>query len=141
MIYLLDTNILSEPSRVKPDPNVSRRLMEPDLRLVTASVVWLELWSGFHRLETGRRKSKVKDYLESLLETNLMILPYTQRCAEIQAALASSLAQQGKTLPVVDAMIAGTALANDLILVTRNVADFQNIPKLQIENWFQPPAH
>jgi predicted nucleic acid-binding protein len=54
MIYLLDTNILSEPSRVKPDPHVSRRLMEPDLRLVTASVVWLELWSGFHRLETSR---------------------------------------------------------------------------------------
>ncbi len=137
MKYLCDTNILSEAVKPKPNAGVLRRLQDSERVLFTAAVVWLELWQGYHGLAPGRRKTCIGEYLEGLRRSNFLILPYTEACAERQADFSTTLARTGRVVPVLDAMIAATALANQLILVTRNDADFEFIPELQVENWFQ----
>ena len=136
MTYLLDTNVLSEAIKPKPHAGVLARLKDPETVFSTAAIVWLELWQGYHQLPTGQRKSRVGEFLEGLRLSNMGILPYTQACAETQAQFASSLAATGRVLPLVDSMIAATAVTFDLTLVSRNVADFNCVPGLKLENWF-----
>ncbi|MBT9587640.1 type II toxin-antitoxin system VapC family toxin [bacterium] len=136
MKYLLDTNLLSEAIKPKPHSGVLARLQDPDLKLATAAVVWLELRQGFERLPTGRRKTIVGEYLHGLRGSNLQILDYTEACAELQAQFSAALTRQGRPVPLVDAMIASTALVYNLTLVTRNRSDFEAIPNLRLEDWF-----
>jgi tRNA(fMet)-specific endonuclease VapC len=63
-------------------------------------------------------------------------LSYTQDAAKWHGETAARLQLQGKTPPFVDTQIAAVAKTNNLILVTRNVDDFENFTDLKIENWF-----
>ena len=68
------------------------------------------------------------------------IIPFDASCASIYSDLAQKLKQNGTPTPQFDLLIAATAIANNLILVTRNTQDFEVIAKvsnLMMENWFE----
>ena len=75
MRVLLDTNVLSEPLRERPDPAVMAQLEHGTHALYTASVVLHELSYGIHRLAAGRRQERLNSYLQALLASGLTVLP------------------------------------------------------------------
>jgi tRNA(fMet)-specific endonuclease VapC len=135
--YLLDSNILSEPARLKPDDNVLEKLANHDGEYATASIVWHELVYGSELLAASRRKKQLQSYLAMLLVNGLRILPYDQTAADWYAKERARLKRQGKTCAYADGEIAAIAVSRNLTLVTRNTKDFDSFQDLSLQNWFE----
>jgi tRNA(fMet)-specific endonuclease VapC len=125
--YLLDSNILSEPARLKPDDNVLEQLANHDGEYATASIVWHELVYGCELLAASKRKKQLQSYLAMLLANGLSILPYDQVAADWYA----------KERANADGEIAAIAVSQNLTLVTRNIKDFDSFQDLSLQNWFE----
>ena len=134
--YLLDSNILSEPARLKPNAQVLKQFANHDDCYATAAIVWHELVYGCELLPASKRKEQLQAYLEMLLMNGLIILPYDQLAADWYAKERARLQLQGKTCAYADGEIAAIAVSNKLILVTRNIQAFQNFQSLSLQNWF-----
>ena len=134
--YLLDSNILSEPARLKPNARVLQQFLNHDGCYATAAIVWHELVYGCELLQASKRKEQLQTYLEMLLMNGLIILPYDQLAADWYAKERARLQFQGKTCAYSDGEIAAIAVSNKLTLVTRNTQDFQNFQNLNLQNWF-----
>lgn len=132
--YLLDTNILSEPLRPAPHPNILEKLQLYQEQLATAALVWHELWFGAGRLPDSARRRAIEGYLTGVVALSIPILPYNQEAAVWHARERARLAGSGRTPPFVDGQIAAIAKTNDLVLVTINQADFQFFD-VKIEDW------
>jgi len=137
IIYLLDTNILSEPARKIPDMKVMQRFSESDGQYATAAVVWHELQYGCALLANSTRKTQLQSYLSTLQDNGLIIISYEKSAAEWFALQRASLKRQGKTVTYADGEIASIAAVNNLTLVTRNIDDFVNYKNLKLDNWFE----
>lgn len=133
--YLLDTNIISEAVRPQPNPNVMQRLVEARSTVAIASVVWHEALVGCYRMPESHRRRTVEAYLLEEVQA-LPILPYTKESAEWFATERARLIPIGRSPAYADGQIAAIAKINNLILVTRNTADYENFQDLAIENWF-----
>ena len=136
MKYLLDTNIISEPTRLKPNPNVIKKLELESIFSCTSATAWQELWHGIHLLEESKRKDALKDYLKQLAEDGFKILPFCQQSAEWLAKERAKLKRKGIIVSKYDSEIAAVAYVNQLTLVTRNTNDFAVFNDIHIENWF-----
>ena len=135
LIYLLDTNTISEPLKAEPNQQVMENIARYHAQIAIAAVVFYELVRGMELLPDSKKRLKTMDYIDSVV-VKFSILPYTQDAAKWHGETAARLQQQGKTPPFVDTQIAEVAKTNNLILVTRNVDDFKNFTDLKIENWF-----
>lgn len=136
MTYLLDTNILSEPTKRNPDPNVLFQFEQNDGHLCTAATVWHELTFGCALLPDSKRKALLQSYLRLLLENGLTILPFDAEAAEWLADERARLQRLGLATAYADGEIAAIAACHELILVTRNIADFRHYQGIVMENWF-----
>ena len=134
--YLLDSNILSEPSRPRPDDQVQSRLKAHRHEVCTAAPILHEMHYGLVRMPEGARKQHLIRYLDQVLHRPLTILPYDRDAALWHAGEHARLASRGRTPPFVDGQIAAIAKVNDLILVTRNTGDFVQFVDLKVQNWF-----
>ena len=135
--YLLDSNILSEPARLKPDDKVLQQLADHDGDYATAAIVWHELVYGCELLAASKRKKQLQAYLDMLLLNGLHVLPYDQAAADWYAKERARLQRQGLTCAYADGEIAAIAVTQKLTLVTRNTQDFQNFQNLALQNWFE----
>jgi len=135
--FLLDTNVLSEPTKPSPSNLVIDRLIENSGQLATATVAYHEFLFGYERLKPSRKKRELEAYIRQNIEGNLHFLPYCDAAAKWHAAERARLTKKGKTPPCIDSQIAAIAAANNLVLVTRNTKDFQHFQNLTIENWFE----
>ncbi len=135
--YLLDSNILSEPARLKPDDKVLQQLADHDGDYATAAIVWHELVYGCELLAASKRKKQLQAYLDMLLVNGLHVLPYDQAAADWYAKERARLQRQGLTCAYADGEIAAIAVTQKLTLVTRNTQDFQNFQNLALQNWFE----
>lgn len=134
-VYLLDTNVLSEPLRPAPDAKVLDRMRENRERLATASVVWHEMLFGCERLPESERRAGIEDYLHRVVAASVEILPYDERAAGWHASERARFSLAGRTPPFADGQIAAVAHENDLVLVTSNRADYEGFGGLRIEDW------
>ena len=137
MRYLLDTNIISEPTKQQPSSAVIQQLELKTIFSCTSATVWTELWYGVHLLEQGKRKQELTDYLNTLSEKGFSILPFCQDAAEWLANEKARLKQRGIISSKYDSEIAAVAVVNNLTLVTRNTDDFAMFDELRLENWFE----
>jgi tRNA(fMet)-specific endonuclease VapC len=135
--YLLDSNMLSEPSRLHPNMYVQARLLAHRHAVCTAAPVLHEMHYGLARMPDGRRKQALTHYLEHAVSQLLTILPYDREAALWHAEERARLTAQGRTLPCIDGQIAAIAIVNNLTLVTRNTDDFAAFAGLTVENWFE----
>jgi len=134
--FLLDTNVLSEPTRPVPSPQVMAQLRQHSGSLATASVVWHELWFGVRRLPGSKRRTQLESYLTGLERSDLEILEYGRRAADWHAAERARLAGLGVATSFADGQIAAVAATNGLTLVTRNTKDFEMFEGLDVQNWW-----
>lgn len=133
--YLLDTNVLSEPLRQRPNDVVLDHLRRMSSVLATAAPVWNELLFGCYRLPDSHKRRGIERYLLDVVRPSVEILPYDERAAAWHGTERARLVAAGKTPAFVDAQIAAVAAVNDLVLVTFNLADFADFDGLSIEDW------
>lgn len=135
LVYLLDTNIVSEVMRPKPNPTIFAKFKQHEAEIAIPAVGWHELWYGVKRLDASRKRNGLEDYLEQVLATSVPILPYDDRAAEWHAAERARLTRLGKTPPFADGQIAAIAYVNNLYLVTRNSSHYANFENLRLTSW------
>ena len=133
--YLLDTNIVSEPLRPKPQHGIVRKLRRHQDEIAIPSIVWHELQYGAARLPPSRRRDAIARYLDEVILATIPILDYDRAAAEWHARERARLAARGATLPFADGQIAAIAHVDELILVTFNDTDFRAFQGLRVLNW------
>jgi predicted nucleic acid-binding protein len=124
MKYLVDANVLSEPTRPSPNPKVLDWLSANEAHLVVDPIILGELGVGILGLAAGRKRAHREQWFEALVQT-IDCFPWDAAVSRRWARLVVELRKQGTTLPVLDAMIAATALEHGLTVATRNVRAFR----------------
>ena len=119
MRYLLDTNLLCKETQ----PRARNWIVQHQLQIAIASMTVAEIAQGIEVLPRGRRRIHLEEFLGEILE-DYQVLPF-----DTAAALAwrNYVARAGRPLPVRDSIIAATALANNLEVVTENETDFVGV--------------
>jgi tRNA(fMet)-specific endonuclease VapC len=133
--YLLDTDVVSEPLRMKPRAGVLRKLRLHNGEIAIASVAWHELHFGMRRLPPSHRRTRVQTYLDEVVSMSMPILDYDAAAAEWHATERARLMGQGRTPPFQDGQIAAIAFVNNLTLVTFNATDFKRFDGLIVISW------
>ena len=133
MSYLIDTNVISELVRAKPEASVVEWFDGmPDSALYLSVLTLGELRKGVERLPDTSRREKLRSWLE-----NDLLNWFGRNLLPIDAAVADRwgrmLAEADRPLPAEDSLLVATALQHDLRLVTRNGKDFQ-FPGLVVVN-------
>jgi len=121
--YLLDTNVVSEWVRPRPDPHVVDWLASVDEDRVFLSVITLaELRRGVQRLDRGRRRQQLADWLSEALPARFdgRLVQVDARIADRWGRLMAEAEENGRPLGAMDGFFAATADAMGLTLVTRN---------------------
>ena len=138
-VYLLDTNIVSEFTKEYPNQNVLALYEARKNMCAISATSFQELVYGAEKMPDGKRKNSITNFVENL-RNNMEIIPYDGFAAEICGQLSGQCSKEGKTLPYCDTQIAATAIANGMVLVTHNTADFEEAAErsfLRVEDWFQ----
>ena len=136
--FLLDTNVLSELVKSKPDGNVLRWIEETDESILFLSVLALgEIRNGIARLGHGARRGRVESWLQVDLRSRFQgrILPIDEAIADRWGTISATAASKGKPVPVADGLIAATALHHNLTLVTRDSAGVAGTGVATVNPW------
>lgn len=124
MIYLVNANVLSEPTKQAADSRVIMWLSANESNLIVDSIIIGELRIGILALPRGRKRDRLEQWYETVVET-IECIPWDAAISQRWAALVMELKRKGQSVPLLDGMIAATALQHDLIVATRNTRDFQ----------------
>ena len=137
MSYLLDTNVVSEWVKPRPELRVVDWLAAVDEDRVFLSVVTVgELRHGIDRLPAGRRRTRLDEWLRQDLPQRFegRVLSIDAAVADAWGAVVARRDRTGRPIGVIDAFMAATAEVHNLTLVTRNASDF----KLSVTSVFDP---
>jgi hypothetical protein len=137
-MYLIDTCVISELTKRAPERRVLEWLEAVEEPFLHLSVVTIgELSKGFARLADERRRRKLRAWVEVDLRRRFegRILPITVEVARRWGEISGISELRGARLPVLDALIAATALAHGLTVVTRNVADMERAGAPVLNPW------
>lgn len=135
--YLLDTNVLSEPVRPNPEGKVIAWLDSVPEELLYLSVLTLgEIRKGISMVGGTVKRARLESWIaEIVLRFSGRILPVDGAVAEQWGRIAAQAEVQGKTLPVIDALLAATAMSYNLTLVSRNAADLAATGAMLFNPW------
>jgi toxin FitB len=137
--FLIDTNVLSEYNRPgSPNAGVKRWLETTARELQYVSVITLaEIQKGIELLDEGKRRALLEQWFTQDLEAwfSGRVLLVDRQVSRRWAALLAQAVRRGRPLPTVDSLIAATALAHDLTIVTRNVRDFDGTGTPTLNPW------
>jgi len=124
MTFLVDANVLSEPTKQEANRKVVAWLTENEANLVVDSIILGELRIGILALPRGRKRDRLEHWFETVVET-IDCLPWDASVSRRWAELMVDLKRKGETVPLLDGMIAASALHHDLIVATRNIRYFK----------------
>jgi hypothetical protein len=140
--YLIDTNVVSEYNRAQlPHAGVVKWLdTTPEVSQYVSVLTLAEIEQGILRKEDGKRRRDLQRWFDEDRPGTFCgrILAFDARVASCWAHLTASLLDEGRPLPTLDSQIAATALAHDLVLVTRNVKDYAGTGLAVLNPWEQP---
>jgi tRNA(fMet)-specific endonuclease VapC len=132
--YLLDTNVLSEVLKLRPEPRVVERLREVAASTAyTSSVCVTELRYGARRHPGG---DGLWERIAREVLSRVQILPLGEAEALRAGDLLAELESAGQPIGVEDVLIGATALVGSLTVATRNVRLFRRLPGLTVESWW-----
>ncbi len=138
MSFLLDTNVVSESTKLRPNVGLMTWLDGVDENSVFLSVITLtELRYGVERLALGRRRKQLDRWLEHELPQRFegRILPVDALVADACGRLVARTESLGRPIEARDAFIAATAQVHRLTLVTRNASHFETTLKSILTPW------
>ncbi len=123
MTYLVDANVLSEPTRPEPESGVVDWLRRHERDIVVDPIILGEIRFGIHLLPAGNRRRRLERWFADGVES-VRCLPFQAETGLRWARLLAELRIAGQSIPIKDSLIAATALTHDMTVVTRNVRDF-----------------
>ena len=133
--FLLDTNVVAEAARPVPSPSVIAFLADR-IDLWLSVIVLYELEYGVARMPAGRRRDAVRAGLMQLAARyHHRLLPIGREEAGHAARLRVHARHAGRKVQIADTLIAGTAVANGLVVATRNVEDFASFDIEVLNPW------
>lgn len=138
MTFLLDTCVVSEMVKARPDPKVVRWIDSVEEGKLFLSVLTLgELEKGIVKLQDPTRKAVLRQWLEHDLKERFAgrVLPIDTAVAITWGEMQGGAERNGGKLPVIDSLLAATAETNGLTLATRNVVDFERCGARVFNPW------
>jgi toxin FitB len=136
--FLLDTNVVSEWVKLRPDPGLIAWCESVDEDRTFISMVTLaELRYGTERLSAGARRTGLEDWLDNELPARFegRILPIDAAIAHAWEKAVAHGDREGRPSNTMDAFLAATAEIHHLTLVTRNATDFRGVTKSVMNPW------
>ena len=133
-MWMLDTNICSYVLRRHPltvKEHFDR--VGPD-QLAISTVVLAELL--FRAVQHPTRSAEIRQDIDDMVR-RLAVMPWSAQAAEEYSRLRTFLQRQGTPIGGMDLLIAAHALAENAVLVTHNLREFQRVPGLRLENWME----
>lgn len=124
MTYLVDANVLSEPTKSAPHPAVVEWLREHEREIAVDPIILGEIRFGILLLPKGRRRARLQRWFDAGVQ-RLHCLPWDAETGLRWAELLARLRASGRAMPIKDSLIAATALVHGLVVATRNRADFE----------------
>lgn len=124
MTYLVDANVLCEPTRPSPSGVVVAWLAAHEAELVVDPIVLGEVLAGILALPAGRKRTRLEQWFAEVART-VECVPWDAAVGGRWARLLADLRRQGRPVPILDSMIAATALEHGFTLATRNRAVFE----------------
>jgi predicted nucleic acid-binding protein len=125
MKYLVDTNVLSEATRLRPNAAVIEWLRQHESELVVSPIVLGELQYGILLLPAGRKRTRLLKWFNKGVQ-QFPALDFDTAMADTWAQLLARLKRKGQAMPIKNSLIAAAAQKHRLVVVTRNTADFQH---------------
>lgn len=137
MNFLLDTCTISEPKQKQPNEQVLEWLDAQDESKLFLSVLTIgEIRKGITRLESGRKKAALENWLEQLqMRFSRRILPMSEKTFLVWGRMYGEFENKGIVRSAFDSLLEAAALEHDLIFVTRNVKNFQNSQVTILNPW------
>lgn len=137
MKYLLDTCVLSELVKSTPEPKVVGWVeAQADNTLFVSAITLGELLKGIAKLQDSQRKTALTEWVAKIQEEMAeRILPFESTTADYWANMCAKAETLGKPMSAFDSLIAGTAMEHGLVIVTRNIRDFESAPVMLINPW------
>lgn len=123
MKYLVDANVLSEPTKPSPDPAVIEWLRAHEREIAVDPIILGELRFGILILPNGRKRAALERWFDAGVG-RVQCLPWEAETGLRWAELLARLRRTGKAMPIKDSLIAATAAAHGLAIATRNRTDF-----------------
>ena len=137
-MILLDTNVLSELMRAKPDPRVLAWVdSQPASRLMICSITVAEILYGIARMPDGKRKQGLLDIASAMFDEDFAgnILPFDADAAVHYAEIAAEGEARGRGVDMADAQIAAIGRLHDAVISTRNIRHFESLGVSLIDPW------
>jgi toxin FitB len=124
MNYLVDANVLSEPTKPEPRTEVVEWLRKHEREIAIDPIILGEIRFGIHLLPSGNRRQRLERWFSQGIK-RIACLPWEASTGLRWAMLLADLRKSRQAMPVKDSLIAATALMHDLTVITRNVRDFK----------------
>lgn len=124
MTYLVDANVLSEPTKPVPNARVVEWLRRNERELAVDPIILGEIRFGIHLLPAGKRRQRLERWFKEGI-SRIVCLPWDAAAGLRWAQLLADLRRNGQAIPIKDSLIAATALAHRLTVCTRNATDFR----------------
>lgn len=137
MKYLVDANVLSEPTKRSPHTGVVEWLRQNEREIVVDPIVLGEIRFGILLLPWGQNRQRLERWFRAGIQ-GIECLPWESDCALRWARLLAELRASGRAMPFKDSLIAATALLHGLIVATRNVRDFEKAGLRVIDPFVDP---
>jgi predicted nucleic acid-binding protein len=137
-MILLDTNVLSELMRAKPDPKVLAWVdAQPASRLMICSITVAEILYGIARMPEGKRKQGLLDIASAMFDEDFAgnILPFDADAAVHYAEIAAESEARGRVVDMADAQIAAIGRLHDAVVATRNIRHFESLGVALVDPW------
>jgi hypothetical protein len=122
--YLVDANVLSEPTKPAPDLRAIEWLRRNEREIAVDPIILGDVRFSILLLGRGKRRSRLESWFDSGVQ-RIPCLPWEAETGMEWAKLLARLRTSGRAMPVKDSLIAATALVHDLTVVTRNRTDFE----------------
>jgi predicted nucleic acid-binding protein len=122
--YLVDANVLSEPTKPEPSARVVEWLRQNEREMAIDPLVLGEVRFGILLLARGKRRTRLEKWFAAGVQ-RLHCLPWEAETGARWALLLANLRASGRAMPIKDSLIAATALVHGLTVATRNTSDFE----------------
>jgi toxin FitB len=136
-MIILDSCVISESLKPAPNSKVTSWIASLEEENVFLPALALgELQKGIEILDDGKKRQALRMWFEQLRQRfQGRVLPFDEETAIVWGGLCARLAKKGRPAPVIDGIIAATALRHDALLATRNISDFESSGVKTINPW------